>query len=288
MALQPATRRLLTEAAAATAYQPKGTYQPAGSYLTTAQLGAANGVASLGADGKVPAGQLPPSSLVSFAAAKAADLTRTSVGNGTADPDLAFASVPAGTYEVTYHCAYKSTATSQTLGQSLVVSAGVLTAALTSAGSPLGSTVNGLFLSGAGGTTMVLSQIGTGGTANTLGVVTYRGTLNLSAAATFSLSLVPGRRDDHHAGRRVGAAAGEDRMTGYPHDLAGDPAPPPAPVDARVLGMARKAHGKHLAAVARCSPRPAGRPTRGRPARCWCSATRSTPPIRTGAPRRTG
>jgi hypothetical protein len=79
MALQPATRRLLTEATAATTYQPKGTYQPAGSYLTTAQLGAANGVASLGADGKVPAGQLPPASLVSFAAAKAADLTRTAV-----------------------------------------------------------------------------------------------------------------------------------------------------------------------------------------------------------------
>jgi hypothetical protein len=37
--------------------------------------------------------------------------------------------------------------------------------------------------------------------------------------------------------------------TGYPHHLAGGPADPPAAVDRRVLGMALKAHGKHLAAV---------------------------------------
>lgn len=37
--------------------------------------------------------------------------------------------------------------------------------------------------------------------------------------------------------------------TGYPHALAGDPAGPPEPVDARVLGMAAKAHARHLAAV---------------------------------------
>jgi hypothetical protein len=38
--------------------------------------------------------------------------------------------------------------------------------------------------------------------------------------------------------------------TGYPHHLAGDPAPPPVQVERRVLAMALKAHGKHLAAVA--------------------------------------
>lgn len=69
MALQPATRRLLTEAAAAANYQPKGNYQPAGSYapagsyVTSAALaaleGAPSGIATLGSDGKVPAGQLP-------------------------------------------------------------------------------------------------------------------------------------------------------------------------------------------------------------------------------------
>jgi hypothetical protein len=37
--------------------------------------------------------------------------------------------------------------------------------------------------------------------------------------------------------------------TGYPHHLAGDPAPPPAPVDPRLLGMAAKAHTRHLAAL---------------------------------------
>jgi hypothetical protein len=38
--------------------------------------------------------------------------------------------------------------------------------------------------------------------------------------------------------------------SGYPHDLAGDPAPPPAPPpNARVLGMALKAHARHLAAL---------------------------------------
>jgi hypothetical protein len=55
-------------------------------------------------------------------------------------------------------------------------------------------------------------------------------------------------------------------MTGYPHDLAGDPAPPPAPVEARVLGMARKAHGKHLTAVAPLLSA-AGWPNDPRPAR---------------------
>jgi hypothetical protein len=39
------------------------------------------------------------------------------------------------------------------------------------------------------------------------------------------------------------------RVTGYPHELAGDPAPPPEPVERRVLGMALKAHGRHLTAV---------------------------------------
>jgi hypothetical protein len=34
--------------------------------------------------------------------------------------------------------------------------------------------------------------------------------------------------------------------TGYPHHLAGDPAPAPAQVERRVLGMALKAHAKHL------------------------------------------
>jgi hypothetical protein len=37
--------------------------------------------------------------------------------------------------------------------------------------------------------------------------------------------------------------------TGYPHALVGDPAPPPEQVDRRVLGMALKAHTRHLAAV---------------------------------------
>lgn len=68
MALQPATRRLLTEAAAAAAYQPKGTYQPAGSYVTTttyaAEKGAPSGIATLGSDGKVLSAQLPVSNSV--------------------------------------------------------------------------------------------------------------------------------------------------------------------------------------------------------------------------------
>ena len=37
--------------------------------------------------------------------------------------------------------------------------------------------------------------------------------------------------------------------TGYPHELAGDPAPPPADLDPRVLGMALKAHARHLTAA---------------------------------------
>lgn len=61
--IQPANRKLLDDALAASLYQPKGSYQPAGSYLTTAtyaaEKGAASGIATLGADGKVPGAQLP-------------------------------------------------------------------------------------------------------------------------------------------------------------------------------------------------------------------------------------
>jgi hypothetical protein len=39
-------------------------------------------------------------------------------------------------------------------------------------------------------------------------------------------------------------------QTGYPGHLAGEPAPAPEDVPARLLAMAAKAHGKHLAAVA--------------------------------------
>jgi hypothetical protein len=39
-------------------------------------------------------------------------------------------------------------------------------------------------------------------------------------------------------------------MGGYPEHLAGEPAPAPEDVPARLLAMAAKAHGKHLAAVA--------------------------------------
>jgi hypothetical protein len=61
------------------------------------------------------------------------------------------------------------------------------------------------------------------------------------------------------------------RWTGYPHDLAGDPAPPPAAVDAAGAG-----HGAQGARQAPGRGRPAavgGRlaDPRGRPARCWCS-----------------
>jgi hypothetical protein len=97
MALQPATRRLLTEAAAATAYQPKGSYQPAGSYLTTAQLGAASGVASLGSDGKVLPAQLPAGAVV-LAKTKTAPTSRANAAALTDDPDLVLTNVPAGNY----------------------------------------------------------------------------------------------------------------------------------------------------------------------------------------------
>jgi hypothetical protein len=95
--------------------------------------------------------------------------------------------VPAGTYEVTYHCAVKSTASTQTFGHSLGVSAGALTGSLIYAGTRNGTTVGAQSLGGAGGATLTLPQVGTG-SANNLIVMTYRGTLNLSAAATFSLS----------------------------------------------------------------------------------------------------
>lgn len=53
----------------------------------------------------------------------------------------------------------------------------------------------------------------------------------------------------------------------YPHDLVGDPTPPPEPVDARLLGMASKAHVRHLAAVGDELLRTAaGWPTNPRPA----------------------
>jgi hypothetical protein len=79
--VQPATRRLLTE--------------QAGAALITAQKAQPGGLASLGADGKVPATQLPPAG-VFFLAKKPADTTRsaTTVLN---DPDLVLAGLTPGT-----------------------------------------------------------------------------------------------------------------------------------------------------------------------------------------------
>jgi hypothetical protein len=55
--------------------------------------------------------------------------------------------------------------------------------------------------------------------------------------------------------------------TGYPHHLAGAPAPAPAAPDARLLGMAHKAHVRHLAAVEGAALLGAGGwPTNPRPA----------------------
>jgi hypothetical protein len=54
---------------------------------------------------------------------------------------------------------------------------------------------------------------------------------------------------------------------GYPHHLAGPPASAPQPVEGRLLGMALKAHARHLAAVEHELVAAAGWPTNPRPAR---------------------
>jgi hypothetical protein len=120
MALQPATRRLLTEATAATTYQPKGTYQPAGSYLTTAQRGVANGVASLGPDGLVPSAQLPAASSTARGVVVSALSTATSVSlvSGAAEFTmlrLAATLDPTRTYEIAYDGLYNGGGGSQVL-----------------------------------------------------------------------------------------------------------------------------------------------------------------------------
>jgi hypothetical protein len=104
MALQPATRRLLTEAAAAAAYQPKGSYQPAGSYVTTntyaADKGAANGIATLGADGRVPAAQLPAANAGTVEAYLTAGYQQTATAAGTAVPGLQVDGIGTGLWRV--------------------------------------------------------------------------------------------------------------------------------------------------------------------------------------------
>lgn len=87
MPVQAPADRFLMQDTATALYQPK------------AEKGQPNGLATLGADGKVPAGQLPPGATV-FAAVKSADTTRVSTITATDDPHLTFANVPAGTYQV--------------------------------------------------------------------------------------------------------------------------------------------------------------------------------------------
>jgi hypothetical protein len=84
--VQPDTRRLAVVADLA-------------GYLPTTQKGAPSGLASLGADGKVPAGQLPPAAAV-FSVAKSADTSR-GVAAMADDPHLLLTGLAAGTYQLT-------------------------------------------------------------------------------------------------------------------------------------------------------------------------------------------
>jgi hypothetical protein len=95
MPVQPATRRLLTEAAGTATYVP------------LSSRGAANGVATLGADGKVPLNQLSGSALVAI---KPADTTVTNSSAFTDDPHLSFTNVAAGNYDIELFLRLNSTA----------------------------------------------------------------------------------------------------------------------------------------------------------------------------------
>jgi hypothetical protein len=103
---QTAARRLLTEAAAAATYRTAAQVTAAAqaaadgaaaASIPLVQKGAASGVATLGADGKVTAAQLPPATSL-FGAVKAATTTRTAT-TLAADPDLVV-TLGVGTYWV--------------------------------------------------------------------------------------------------------------------------------------------------------------------------------------------
>lgn len=131
--LQPATRRLLTEAAAAAGITdpahplglalgamidplldaklddlqagiPNGIATlDANGRVPAGQLGAgvAGGVATLGGDGKVPAGQLPAATSAPMSVVKTTTTSRASTITPAADPDLAFATtVQPGSYKL--------------------------------------------------------------------------------------------------------------------------------------------------------------------------------------------
>lgn len=195
MVNQPATRRLLTEAAAAAGYQPKGSYQPAGSYLTTAAYtadkGAPSGLATLGADGKVLPAQLPAANVGTYTVGKAADTTRSTTG-ATNDTDLIVPGLAAGTYEFSLSVMYKPpTAAAVAVGHTLAVSAGGMYGGLVVAGYQYGTPVG----RDQGGTvpaaTWPQQNLTTAAVANFTTMTIYRGTLTLSAAATLSYQWAP-------------------------------------------------------------------------------------------------
>lgn len=99
--LQPATRRLLTEAAGdlkfRTAAQVTTEADARAAAAITAQKAQPSGLASLGADGKVPSGQLPPAAVLTVASYRATDVTLTASTTTPADVGLSVA-LTAGTW----------------------------------------------------------------------------------------------------------------------------------------------------------------------------------------------
>lgn len=188
--LQPATRRLLTEATAAATYRTAAQTAADADARIAAVKAKPSGLAALGADGIVPASQLPAVSVQGVV--KATQTDRTGTTTATDDPELILANLSAGTYAVDLLTRHKCTSTTTSTAR-LSVTAGTLEGVLygTNSGSP-SAALSAYSPPGSPGATLATGGLLYVASTQTITVGMLRGILILSAAATLSFQFAPG------------------------------------------------------------------------------------------------
>lgn len=185
MAVQSPTDRLLTEATAAAAYRTAAQVDTQADARIALKRGAANGLASLGADGVVPAAQLPAVSSPSQTVYVPAQVTLAQSTTAVADVGLNL-SLVAGTYLIDGWWTLGSTATpyyriwrdTTSLTASYFALTGISNAAATGTQYPNAAVVNNFGVN----------------------VVTMRGRITLSAAKTLNVDMCANGANTLNAG----------------------------------------------------------------------------------------